>query len=163
MNTRVQLDTCIKYTLLIGHVYFILVSNCTCVWLDTCIKYTCAIGRMHWLYVAIWPRALITHGQLYACIITRVRLDTCIFIRGLLLPRVINTCGQLLFFSQIYIKKKIIFIHNAYKSLCINICVFLFLKKNRIFYTIYIRLSFRFICKYYTWGLHVEFLICKYL
>jgi hypothetical protein len=57
-----------------------------------------------------WPRVIITCVQLAACIITRVRLATCIFTRSHMWPRVINGCGQLLiFFSQIYIKKKIVF------------------------------------------------------
>jgi hypothetical protein len=54
-----------------------------------------------------WPRVIITRVQLAACIITRVRLATSIFTRSHMWPREINARGQLLiFFFQIYIKKK---------------------------------------------------------
>jgi hypothetical protein len=77
-NTRVQLDTRIKYscpnghvyhyTCLIGHAYYILVS-----------KWTSVL-----LHVSNWTRVLNTRVQLDACIkytcqfVTTVQLDTCL-------------------------------------------------------------------------------------
>jgi len=55
---------------------------------------------------------------------TRVYLDACIFTHVHMLPRVINTHGQLLFFSKYILKKKVVLCSFKKKKK----------KKNSLFY-----------------------------